>query len=142
MSSSTSFIFSYTSADEKVVKDSSGKLIGVGDGVVGKVKNLLSKEYQHVVWWGLDMQTGATGFEAQYVPKVLETRRAEGYGVCFISKYFVNREISMKEYELLSNEFGDKRICVLLDSEADIKESIKSAISNGNAVGSPLYIWT
>ena len=88
-------IFSYTTCDEKVIKDEQGNQIGVGDGVVGKVMDLLKKQYGHDVWWGLDMQAGATGFKEQYYPQVVKTREADGFGVLFISKYFATREYPM-----------------------------------------------
>ena len=43
-----------------------------------------------------------------------------------------------KEYKLLTKNFGDKRICVLLDTMQDIQTEVEHGIKNGNTVGSDL----
>ena len=58
---------------------------------MGKVVDMLKEQYGHDVWWGLDMQAGNTNFEKQYMPQVIKTKKAGGYGVVFVSKHFVNR---------------------------------------------------
>ena len=44
----------------------------------------------------------------------------------------------MMEYKLLTNKFGDKRICVLLDDTEDIEKAYEDAVVNDNNAGSAI----